>query len=140
MSSKAGLLLDTHIWVRYINGSPHLKAAAIETIQSARTSGEAFVSVISVWEIALLVRKQRLSLPLGVHRWVQQAFRLPGLRLLPFTPDIAIESVHLPDSLNNDPSDRILVASALVESLRLMTHDKDIIRFAKQNKLQLETA
>ena len=56
MSSKQ-LLLDTHVWVRYINGESPLKQKAIETIDLARRTGDAFVSVISVWEIALLVRK-----------------------------------------------------------------------------------
>jgi PIN domain nuclease of toxin-antitoxin system len=139
-NSTEGLLLDTHIWVRYINGDPSLKPSAVSAIEAARTSGNVFVSVISVWEIALLFRKRRLALPLGVHRWVQQAFLLPGVQLLPFTIDIAIESVDLPDSLNKDPSDRILVATARIEGLRLVTHDKDIIRFAKQHKLSLEIA
>ena len=139
-NNTAGLLLDTHIWVKYINGTPDLKPTAVSAIEAARNSGQVFVSVISVWEIALLVRKQRLALPLGVQRWVQQAFLLPGVQLLPFTPEIAIESVDLPDSLNRDPSDRILVASARIEQLRLVTRDKDIIRFAKQHKLPLEIA
>jgi PIN domain nuclease of toxin-antitoxin system len=136
----SGLLLDTHIWVRYINGTPGLKVEGIATIESARKIGEAFVSVISVWEVALLVRKKRLNLPMSVERWVEQALRLPGVRLLPLTPEIAIESVQLPDSLNRDPSDRILVATARIERLRLMSRDKDIRRFAKQTGLSIEKA
>lgn len=66
MSSKQ-FLLDTHVWVRYINGESPLKQKAIETIDLARRTGDAFVSVISVWEIALLVRKGRLDLPFGVE-------------------------------------------------------------------------
>jgi PIN domain nuclease of toxin-antitoxin system len=134
------LLLDTHIWVRYINGTPGLRPSAILSVDTARRSGMAFVSVISVWEIALLVRKKRLVLPFGVSRWVQQALELPGVQLLPFTSQIAIESVHLPESLNKDPSDRILVATSRIHNLALMTRDKDIIRFAKQTNLSLELA
>lgn len=136
----SGLLLDTHIWVRYINGDPALKPAGVAIIEAARKSGEAFVSVISIWETALLVKKRRLNLPVTVHRWVEEALLLPGVRLLPFTPDIAIESVQLSDSLNKDPSDRILVATARIEGLRLMSRDKDILRFAKQTSLPVEVA
>jgi PIN domain nuclease of toxin-antitoxin system len=139
-NKPSGLLLDTHIWVRYINGTPGLKAEGIATIESARKTGEAFVSVISVSEVALLVRKKRLNLSMTVERWVEQALRLPGVRLLLLTPEIAIESVQLPDSLNRDPSDRILVATARIESLRLMSRDKDIRRFAKQTGLSIEKA
>jgi PIN domain nuclease of toxin-antitoxin system len=139
MSSKQ-LLLDTHVWVRYINGESPLKQKAIEAIDLARRTGDAFVSVISVWEIALLVRKGRLDLPFGVEQWVQRSLQLPGIQLLPFTPRIAIESVQLPDSLNKDPSDRILVATARIQALTLLTRDKDVVRFAKQTNLAFSLA
>jgi PIN domain nuclease of toxin-antitoxin system len=139
MSSKQ-FLLDTHVWVRYINGESPLKQKAIETIDLARRTGDAFVSVISVWEIALLVRKGRLDLPFGVEQWVQRSLQLPGIQLLPFTPRIAIESVQLPDSLNKDPSDRILVATARIQALTLLTRDKDVVRFAKQTNLAFALA
>jgi PIN domain nuclease of toxin-antitoxin system len=140
MTDTSPLLLDTHVWVRYINGTPSLKLAAVHTIESARRTGSAYVSVISIWEIALLVRKGRLDLPFGVERWVQRAFELPGIQLATLTPQIAIESVQLPDSLNKDPSDRILVATARIQGLKLMTRDKDILRFAKQTNLTTQLA
>jgi len=140
MSDSSPLLLDTHVWIRYINGTPGLKPAAIHAIEGARRTGKAYVSVISIWEIALLVRKERLVLPIGVERWVQRAFELQGSQLLTMTPQIAIESVQLPDSLNNDPSDRILVATARIQGLTLMTRDKDILRFAKQTNLTTQLA
>ena len=138
--SSASLLLDTHVWVRYINAAPAIRPSAIAAIDLARQSGSAFVSVISIWEIALLVKKRRLDLPFGVERWVERALELPGVQLLPFTPQIAIGSVQLPDSLNKDPSDRILVATARIESLTLMTCDKEIIRFARKTSLAYEIA
>jgi len=138
--SSAPLLLDTHVWVRYINGAPAIKPSAIASIDLARQSGSAFVSVISIWEIALLVKKGRLDLPFGVERWVERALELPGIQVLPFTPDIAIASVQLSDALNNDPSDRILVASARIKNLTLMTRDKAIIRFARKTNLLYEIA
>jgi PIN domain nuclease of toxin-antitoxin system len=94
-----------------------------------------FVSVISIWEIALLVQKQRLELHGSVERWSQDALAKPGLQLLPFSPRIAIESVNLPKPMHKDPADRILIASARIERMTLVTRDKDILKFAKLTKL-----
>src|SRR5665213_27582 len=138
--SSMPLLLDTHVWVRYINAAPPIKPSAIASIDRARQSGSAFVSVISIWETALLVKKGRLDLPITIDRWVERALEIPGIQLLPFTPEIAIASVQLPDALNKDPSDRILVASARIEGLILMTRDKAILRFARKTSLPYEIA
>lgn len=123
-----------------MEGDPSLKPSAVRLIERMRSKGTAVVSVISVWEIALLVRKKRLELPFSVEQWVKRALELPGIHLQAFTPQIAIESVQLPDSLNRDPSDRILIATARTQGFTLMTRDKDIIRFAKQTNLAVELA
>ncbi len=135
MSSNPLLLLDTHVWIDFINASPKLRSHAIAAIDKARSTGSAFVSVISVWEIALLVRLGRLSLHSPVSQWTTEALELPGINLLPFTPEIAIASVDLPDPMHKDPADRILVASARIERLTLVTRDRDILGFAKAIKL-----
>jgi PIN domain nuclease of toxin-antitoxin system len=112
-----------------------LRPNLIDTIETSRTSGTVFVSVISVWEIAQLVRLKRITLHTSVTRWVEDALMLPGVQLLPFTPQIAIDSVDLPDPMHKDPADRILVATARIERLTLVTRDRDILGFAKATKL-----
>ena len=129
--SRLPLLLDTHVWVLYANRTPGLKKSTIEAIDVGLDSGTIFVSVISVWEIALLVGLRRLTLQTSVERWIEDALAVSGLQLLSFTPRIAIESVNLPEPMHKDPSDRILVASARVERLTLVTSDKDVLDFAK---------
>lgn len=140
LNKQNGLLLDTHIWIRYINGAPGVKPNGIATIETARLAGQAFVSIISIWELTSLVQKGKLQLPFAVDRWVERAFQLPGIRLLSLSPEIAIASVQLPETLNSDLADRILVASARIENLRLMSRDKNILRFAKQTSLPTEQA
>ncbi len=135
MSSVTPLLLDTHIWIKYQNGSEDIRPAAKPVIEAAAGRGLVFVSVISVWEIALLVRLGRLSLSRSVTQWISEASSKPGIQLLPFTPEIAIASIDLPELMHKDPSDRILVASARVEGLTLVTRDRDILIFAKSIKL-----
>ena len=135
MSSGPPLLLDTHIWLDFLNASPRLRPATVAAIETARASGSVFVSVISVWEAALLVRLKRISLHSPIEQWTNEALELPGLNLLSFTPRIAIAAVDLPDPMHKDPADRILLASARVERLTLVTRDHDILAFAKSIKL-----
>jgi len=135
VNSADRFLLDTHIWVRYINGSRLLRPASIAVIEAARLNSGVFVSVLSVWEIAMLVKKGKLALPLSVRAWTEQALRLDGVRLLPLTPESLIKAVEYSNELNADPSDRILLASAHTEELTFLTADKDILRFASKQQI-----
>lgn len=135
MSSPAGLLLDTHVWARFINGSRLLKPSVAASIEAYRERGKAFVSVISIWEIGMLVKKQRMTVPGTARAWVDQALLLPGVRVLPLSPEILLRSVEFSDDLNADPSDRMLVATAQHEGLTFATADKDILRFAAKHKI-----
>ena len=135
VTNKHGLLLDTHIWINYQAFLRVLRPAAEAIIDEAVTHNSVFVSVISLWEIAMLERAGRIDLSGGVHAWTQEALSKPGIALLPFSPQIAIESVYLPDPMHKDPADRILVASARIERLTLVTSDKAILAFAKATSL-----
>ena len=135
MSSGTPLLLDTHVWLDFLNASPRLRPATVTAIEAARSSGSVFVSVISTWEVALLVRLKRIDLHSPIEQWIDDALKLPGLNLLPLTPRIAIAAVELSDPMHKDPADRILVASARVERLTLVTRDHDILTFARSIKL-----
>ncbi|HLI76992.1 MAG TPA: type II toxin-antitoxin system VapC family toxin [Acidobacteriaceae bacterium] len=140
MKTSLDLLLDTHIWVRFINGDPALPQSIVDAVETARLRGAVHVSVISVWEVALLVKRARLNLPLGVELWVEGALKLNGIDLLPLTPAIAIETVALPTPMHKDPADRTLVASARIERLRLVTLDGEILSFARDTNLPVLTA
>jgi PIN domain nuclease of toxin-antitoxin system len=135
MSKPAPLLLDTHIWLRYLGISGKLRPASIPVLDNAAMAGILYVSVISVWEIACLVRLGRLALQPTVAGWTRAALSLPGFNLLQLTPEIAIDSVDLPDPMHKDPADRILVASARVEGLTIVTRDKSILDFAVATNL-----
>ncbi len=124
-------LLDTHIWFRYQVSPERLRVAALAPLDEAAQRDALFVSVISVWELAMLAQDAHVELNGGVDRWTAAALSKPGIALLPLSPKIAIESVSLPHPMHKDPADRILVASARVEHLTLVTSDKAILRFAK---------
>ena len=135
MTNKPALLLDTHVWINYQAFLRALRPAAEAVIDDAVNHNAVFVSVISIWEIAMLERAGRINLNGGVHAWTQEALSRPGIALLPFSLKIAIDSVYLPDPMHKDPADRILVASARIEKLTLVTSDKAILAFAKATSL-----
>jgi len=134
MSSDA-LLLDTHVWFRYQVLPKLLRPSTADAIDEAALQNAVFVSAISVWELAMLERDGRLELYGGADRWAHEALSKPGISLLPLSPQIAIASVYLPEPMHKDPSDRILVASARVERMTLVTADKKILSFAKATDL-----
>jgi PIN domain nuclease of toxin-antitoxin system len=131
MTSRESLLLDTHIWFRYQVFPKLLRPSTVGAIDRAALRSAVFVSVISIWELAMLQRDGRLELYEGTDRWCQQALSKPGIALLPLSPQIAIESVNLPEPMHKDPADRILVASARVERMTIVSSDKKMLSFAK---------
>lgn len=137
MNEAPSLLLDTHIWLRYQGISGDLLPAVLPLIHEAAGRGGVYVSIISVWEIAQLARLSKIALNTDVHHWIGSALSKPGIQLLTMTPEIAIESVNLPEPMHKDPADRILVASARVERLTLVTRDREILLSA--NALHLST-
>ncbi len=129
--TNSGLLLDTHIWFKH-QALPHLlKPEIVDMIDNAADRDEVYVSVISIWEFAMLERDKKLELNGGVDRWCREALSKPGISLLPLSPEIAIDSVYLNEPMHKDPADRILVASARVERLTLVTRDGAILKCAK---------
>lgn len=88
----------------------------------------------------MLVQKKRLTLPFSIESWIERSLHLPGIQLLTLSPAIAIETARLPEPMHKDPADRILVATALIEKLQLVTLDRAILRFARATDLQHLTA
>ncbi|MGH9617077.1 MAG: type II toxin-antitoxin system VapC family toxin [Acidobacteriaceae bacterium] len=135
-SAPRGILLDTHIWIELQSGSLALSREALNCIDLATASRSVYVSLISIWEIAMLTAKKRLQFDRPVRQWAEVALAKPGLQLLPLSMEIVIEAALLPEPMHKDPADRMIVASAGVESLTLITRDKAIRAFA--NTIGLE--
>jgi PIN domain nuclease of toxin-antitoxin system len=113
------LLLDTHVALWAITDSPKLPQEARKHIQSPRTT--VWISAASVWEIAIKHALGRGDMPVSAQDAVRY-FRESGYRFLAVEVEhaVAVESLA---AHHQDPFDRILVAQALVEPMRLMTHD-----------------
>ena len=120
------ILLDTHILIWLLIAPENLSPKEKKAIFAARKSGPLAVSAISLWEIAWLAENKRIGIDVSVDSFVK---RCAGyVRVLPITPDIAIQSVKFPKSYPNDPQDRMIGATAMVEGIRLLTRDDKIVR------------
>ncbi len=84
---------------------------------------------MSCWEIAKLAERGRLGLACSIEEWMEQALAYPGIELLPLTPQIAIESTTLPGNFHRDPADQIIVATARIHDLALLTVDRLILDY-----------
>lgn len=116
------IVLDTHIWVWWVHGDRQLPPAYHAYIQAHEPQGLG-ISAISCWEVAKLVEYGRLTLPLPVLDWLDQALAYPGMRLLELTPRIAVESTQLPGTFHRDPADQLIVATARIYTCPLVTLD-----------------
>ena len=126
------ILLDTHALVWAVEGDRRLGTNASAAIAAAERAGLVGVSAITPWEIALLAERNRLRLVQEVGTWIEAVLALPGIKLMPIEPEIAIDSARLPGAFHADPADRLIIATARHSGARLLTADGTILSYAKR--------
>jgi PIN domain nuclease of toxin-antitoxin system len=129
---EQGILLDTHTWIWLFQGSKELSEDVIVKMNQAGSKGKVFISAISVWELSMLVAKGRVTLATSIHQWVEDSLSQPGVNLSLLTPAIAIESSFLPGEFHGDPADKIIVATARINNLILLTRDRKILQYGSE--------
>ena len=119
------ILLDTHALIWLDEGSERLGKQSLSLINQAFKSEKLFVSVISFWEVAMLVEKGRLEMQMDVDSWRQQLIA-KGLQEIALTGNTAIHSATL-KNFHGDPADRMIVATAIHLTATLCTADNKIL-------------
>lgn len=112
-------LLDTHVVLWALTEPRRLSPATRDILNHAPV----FVSAISVWEALLKHSQGRLRLPDGS---LINAIERAGAQFLPLRPEHA-ESAAALGSMHGDPMDRLLIGSARVEGMVLLTRDAEIL-------------
>lgn len=119
-------MLDTHAWVWWVSKPDKLSRKQRSAIDRARRRGgdALLLSVISAWEVALLVQGGRVRLPVPLETWLEQAMAISGLEIAPLTVPVIGGAARL--SGLRDPADMLIVATALQHGARLVTNDRRI--------------
>jgi len=126
------IILDTHAFIWLMEGDKTLNQLSRKKIDECSKEGTLFISAISIWEIAMLQNKGKISLTLPIQKWVEKAMILPSLKIIPIDESIAIESCKLPGDFHGDPADRMIVATSRLFSIPLVTRDKKILIYGNQ--------
>lgn len=121
------ILLDTHIWVWWVQNDARLTRKYQQWLQDYESDGLG-VSIFSCWEVAKLVENNRLILPLAIDEWLKAALDYPGVQLVDLTLSIVVESTRLFD-FHRDPADQIIVATARIYNYQLLTADEKILKY-----------
>lgn len=136
------LLLDTHVWLWLASGTREkLKPATRKTLEQASVSSPLLVSIISVWEVALLESKKRLRLPMSVNEWVKRALDRPDIRLIGLAhATTVIDGCRLPGDFHPDPADCLLVATARRENAVIVTQGRKILDYGATGHVRVLAA
>ena len=111
-----------------------LSVKAKKAIKKADDNNELFMCDISIWEISMLVKRQRIEVeetPANLFRLILSSRNYTVINI---SPEIAELSVNLDDEINSDPADRLIAATSILKQAPVVTSDKNL-----RNSTILET-
>jgi len=122
------LLLDTHVWI-WSQEAPE-KLGELTTRLLTDRQNVLYVSTTSTLEIARLLMVGTVALSEPLTSWVSETLRALECGTMEISHQIAIEAYSLPGNFHKDPADRILVATARIYDLTLVTMDERILQYS----------
>ena len=118
-------LLDTHVLIWYTNGDKSLSEAAINNVKNI--NNECFISIASIWEIAIKVSLNKLELKSEFDQIIDFLTDL-DIEILPIT----FEHIQILNTLeyhHKDPFDRMIISQAIAEQLTIITKDENFRKY-----------
>lgn len=126
------ILLDTHTWIWSQSATKQLSDRVKKLIRKTLSDQRAIAS-ISIWEFAMMVAKGRINVKIDPKLWLDNAIENTGLEIIELSSEIALESCNLPGEFHKDPADQIIVATARIHNLTLLTKDRKILDYRHVN-------
>jgi PIN domain nuclease of toxin-antitoxin system len=131
MESPEMIVADTHVIIWDALKPELLSPAAKNAIREANSLDGIIFCEISLWEIAMLMKKKRLSVDASYPEFIKLVSDSNNYIFKGISPQIAELSTHLFSRGNKGPADRIISATAIIEKANLVTSDK-ILRRSKK--------
>jgi PIN domain nuclease of toxin-antitoxin system len=131
------VLLDTCAAIWLMEGAAMSQASRdlMRGAQHGRVG--VFLSPITAWEIATLLRKNRIQLNRTPEAWFDELLGLPGIRLAELSPAVLVASALLPGNAPRDPADRIVAATARAFGYTVITRDGELIPYAAAGHIEV---
>jgi len=123
--NKMNYLLDTHTLIWFLSGDKNLSSRARKAIESAEATN--FVSIVSLWEIAIKISLDRLELKRPFEKIEDEIFE-NGFQMLPMTFKDTLTLSSLPFH-HNDPFDRVLISQGINNKLTIISKDQHFDRY-----------
>lgn len=119
-------LLDTGVWLRAYSATSTIPKPELELLKAKEQPFG--LSAISLWEVAKKHQLGKLPLPLPLRDWFSHALG-DNVQVLPLTPKVVADATALPEFPNRDPADELIVATARVHRLTLLTTDTALRKY-----------
>lgn len=118
-------IIDTHILIWFLEGNPTLSKSRRQFIAAAQN--EIFVSIASLWEIAVKISIGKLALAKPISDVIKQ-ITAENIEILPISTDHILKVSSLPFH-HRDPFDRIIIAQSQIENLPIIKGDTDFANY-----------
>ena len=115
-------LVDTQIFIWLMEGNKRLASKHVALLRNPKAN--IYISIASIWEMIIKQSLGRLKIPVDLEGDLQKT----GFRVLPVEIPHVLGLKNLPN-IHKDPFDRMLVAQAKKENLKLITSDKKIAKY-----------
>lgn len=131
--AAGGLLLDSHIWLWLLSGHHgRMPVAVLQELLRPNRETPLAISEATPWEVMTKAHRGRLLLELPPATWMARALSAPGIQCHPLRRAVLLEAATLPEGAPRDPFDRVIVATARLEGMTLVTADQAIVAWAKR--------
>lgn len=127
------ILLDTHTFIWFIQGSTELSIAAREKIEESKNSS--FISVASLWEMSIKFNLGKLTIKDNSFKTIIEDIKENGIQILDINFNHLIENVNL-YSHHRDPFDRLIIAQAISEKMDIIGRDMIFDNYLKDKKVK----
>jgi PIN domain nuclease of toxin-antitoxin system len=121
------VVLDTHVLLWWAVDPDKLSSDAAASLAAMERHG-GFASSISIWELGVKIQRGKLEIGISIDEFARRIRKSGIIELLAVTTATWLRSLEL-DWEHRDPADRVIVATALLQDVPLITADSEIRRF-----------